>query len=88
MAIVKDLIVGKDGNVRVARLTTADGALVRPLQRLYCLELGDKKELDESVKNFYEITESNCNKTSNKPVKVSCKTERAKEASNCNKTYL
>ena len=52
LAKVKDLIMGRDGNVRVARLVTADGELVRPLQRLYCLELARKENMLDS---FSEI---------------------------------
>ncbi|GFV44933.1 hypothetical protein TNCV_1716811 [Trichonephila clavipes] len=37
------LIPGKDGHVRVARVKTETGELVRPVQRLYNLEL---QELD------------------------------------------
>ncbi|CAB0005219.1 unnamed protein product [Nesidiocoris tenuis] len=45
---VTDLIAGTDGHVRVARIRTAHGALVRPLQRLFPLEL-DVKICDEGV---------------------------------------
>jgi hypothetical protein len=33
------LIPGKDGRVRVAKVKTKNGALMRPLQRLYPLEI-------------------------------------------------
>ncbi|XP_077270941.1 uncharacterized protein LOC143902111 [Temnothorax americanus] len=36
---VIELFPGKDGIVRVVRLITATGQLVRPVQRLYCLEV-------------------------------------------------
>ncbi|XP_070518841.1 uncharacterized protein [Cardiocondyla obscurior] len=48
-ARVKELIPGKDGNVRVVRLTTAKGELVRPIQKIYPLEL--KYDKSESVMN-------------------------------------
>ncbi|GFT35282.1 integrase catalytic domain-containing protein [Trichonephila clavipes] len=39
LARVIQLIPGKDGHVRVARVKTETGELVRPVQRLYNLEL-------------------------------------------------
>ena len=38
LARVIELIAGKDGNVRVVRLRTTNGELVRPIQRIYPLE--------------------------------------------------
>ncbi|GFY59085.1 hypothetical protein TNIN_166871 [Trichonephila inaurata madagascariensis] len=51
---VIQLIPGKDGNVRVARVKTETGELVRPVQRLYNLELQEPeinlpKDLTDSV---------------------------------------
>lgn len=43
LARVKELIAGKDNNVRVSRLSTAKGELIRPIQRLYPLELRYEK---------------------------------------------
>ncbi|GFT72143.1 hypothetical protein TNCV_2272401 [Trichonephila clavipes] len=48
------LIPGKDGHVRVARVKTEKGELVRPVQRLYNLELQEPeinlpKDLTDSV---------------------------------------
>ncbi|GFR12231.1 hypothetical protein TNCT_229241, partial [Trichonephila clavata] len=37
--VIIELIPGKDGHVRVARVRTETGELVRPAQRLYNLEL-------------------------------------------------
>ncbi|GFY50271.1 hypothetical protein TNIN_112411 [Trichonephila inaurata madagascariensis] len=39
LARVIQLIPGKDGHIRVARVKTETGELVRPVQRLYNLEL-------------------------------------------------
>ncbi|KAG8172925.1 hypothetical protein JTE90_011271 [Oedothorax gibbosus] len=39
LAKILELYPGKDGNVRVARLKTAHGELLRPLQRLYPMEM-------------------------------------------------
>ena len=39
MAVITELIPGRDGAVRVARVRTQHGTLVRPLQRLYPLEV-------------------------------------------------
>ncbi|GFW48308.1 integrase catalytic domain-containing protein [Trichonephila clavipes] len=51
---VIQLIPGKDGHVRVARVKTETGELVRPVQRLYNLELQEPeinlpKDLTDSV---------------------------------------
>lgn len=48
LARVIELITGKDGNVRVVRLRTADGELIRPIQRIYPLEIkyNNKPELN------------------------------------------
>ena len=77
-----DLIVGIDGNIRVARLTTADGELVRPLKRLYCLDFGCKKDLDDK-KNNCKIIEPNGEKTMNGSAKAPCKSRGPKYATNC-----
>jgi hypothetical protein len=42
---IEELLVGKDGKFRVAKVKTATGVFVRPLQRLYPLEVSS----DESV---------------------------------------
>ncbi|KAK2575201.1 hypothetical protein KPH14_012609 [Odynerus spinipes] len=39
VARVKDVITGKDNKVRVVRLSTSAGELIRPIQRIYPLEL-------------------------------------------------
>ncbi|GFW88522.1 integrase catalytic domain-containing protein [Trichonephila clavipes] len=54
LARVIQLIPGKDGHVRVARVKTKTGELVRPVQRLYNLELQEQeinlpKDLTDSV---------------------------------------
>ncbi|GFS48771.1 integrase catalytic domain-containing protein [Trichonephila clavipes] len=54
LARVIQLIPGKDGQVRVARVKTETGELVRPVQRLYNLELQEPdiklpKDLTDSV---------------------------------------
>ena len=54
LARVSELIFGKDGNVRVARLKTANGELTRPLQRIYTLELDNDKINNKSVTDTYE----------------------------------
>ena len=52
LACVQELIVGKDGKIRVAKLVTADGILTRAVQRIFPLEI--KTQLDQSIieKNF------------------------------------
>ncbi|GFW95024.1 integrase catalytic domain-containing protein [Trichonephila clavipes] len=54
LARVIQLIPGKDGHVRVARVKTETGELVRPVQRLYNLDLQEPeinlpKDLTDSV---------------------------------------
>ncbi|GFT02999.1 integrase catalytic domain-containing protein [Trichonephila clavipes] len=54
LARVIQLIPGKDGHVRVARVKTETGELVRPVQRLYNLELQEPeitlpKDLTDSI---------------------------------------
>ncbi|XP_018377955.1 PREDICTED: uncharacterized protein LOC108770745 [Trachymyrmex cornetzi] len=39
LAVVKEIFLGKDGSVRVVKLTTAKGELIRPVQRLISLEV-------------------------------------------------
>ena len=49
---MKEIIAGKDGKVRVVRLKTASGELVRPVQRLIKLELDspqDESELKSQI---------------------------------------
>lgn len=54
---ITQLFPGRDGKVRVARLKTATGELVRPVQRLYPLELSAMedseivKEIENHIKN-------------------------------------
>ena len=54
LARVKHLITGKDGNIRVVQLITAGGEMIRPIQRIYPLELkydcAEQKEL--IIKNY------------------------------------
>jgi len=45
LAKVVELIPGRDGLVRVAKLKTQHGVLVRPLQRLYPLEVSSAEEV-------------------------------------------
>ena len=72
LARVIELITGKDGKVRVVRLRTTDGELVRPIQRIlvYPLEIKySKPELNTNdneliVSKFRQLNETNeeCNK--------------------------
>ncbi len=45
LGIIVELIPGRDGNVRVARVKTKSGIITRPLQRLYPLEIGTSGQL-------------------------------------------
>lgn len=75
LARVKELIRGKDGNVRVVRLKTAGGELMRPIQRLYPLELSYGKD----VSMIKEVMRENC-------VRVNLCDESQCDAQNVNKT--
>jgi len=44
MAKIVELIPGRDGNVRVARIKTSKGELIRPIQRLVPLEIRSEAE--------------------------------------------
>jgi hypothetical protein len=39
MAKIEELIIGRDGVIRVAKVKTSRGVLIRPVQRLYALEM-------------------------------------------------
>ena len=47
LAKVIELYPGKDGNIRVVRVKTASGELVRPIHRIYPLEIPSSLESDE-----------------------------------------
>jgi len=42
LAVVKELIPSRDGKVRLVKLRTASGILLRPVQRIYPLEIYDE----------------------------------------------
>lgn len=42
MGLVREILPGKDGQVRVVRLKTATGILLRPVQRLYQMEISQE----------------------------------------------
>ncbi|KAJ8969022.1 hypothetical protein NQ317_012213 [Molorchus minor] len=48
---IVELIPGKDGTVRLVRVDTAKGQLLRPLQRIYPLECSDVKEIGKEIPN-------------------------------------
>ncbi|XP_033227841.1 uncharacterized protein LOC117179817 [Belonocnema kinseyi] len=59
LARVTELIRGKDGNVRVVRLRTANGELIRPIQRIYPLECNFGLQNDQEFRvNEYKASES------------------------------
>jgi len=43
LAVVEELIPGRDGEVRLVKLRTASGVLLRPIQRLYPLEIYEEE---------------------------------------------
>ena len=50
LAIVKEVLLGKDGDTRVVRLKTEKGELIRPIQRLIPLEVGHHAEKASRVR--------------------------------------
>ena len=42
LAVVEELIHGRDGKVRIVKLKTASGTLLRPVQQVYPLEIYDE----------------------------------------------
>lgn len=57
LAVILELIPGKDGHVRVARLRTQNGIYIRPVQRLYPLEISDKLDLCNNDKDSDSLIE-------------------------------
>jgi hypothetical protein len=45
LAVVEELIPGRDGEVRLVKLRTASGVLLRPIQRVYPLEMHEEEPL-------------------------------------------
>lgn len=50
---VGEVITGKNGQIRLVRVNTAKGSLLRPIQRLYPLEC----DLDKPVVNDNDLSE-------------------------------
>lgn len=42
LAMVEELITGRDGEVHLVKLKTASDVLLRPIQRVYALEIYEK----------------------------------------------
>ncbi|KAF8786850.1 hypothetical protein HNY73_008509 [Argiope bruennichi] len=55
LAKVTEIYPGKDGNVRVVRVKTASGELVRPIKKIFPLEIPSSMKSDE--KNETETLE-------------------------------
>lgn len=51
LAVVQEVFPGKDGQIRVVKLKTQNGELIRPIQRLIALE---GKSLDHHIANYLE----------------------------------
>jgi hypothetical protein len=52
--VVEEIIYGRVGKVRLLKLRTAPGTLLRPVQRIYPLEIYDEVEADHET----EVTTS------------------------------
>lgn len=46
---VEEVFPGRDGVIRVVRLRTVNGILIRPIQKLYPLEASDSDEFKEKI---------------------------------------
>ncbi|KAG5878161.1 hypothetical protein JTB14_028533 [Gonioctena quinquepunctata] len=80
MGGVVETIPGRDGEIRVVRLKTASGELLRLVQRLLMLEMVSSqdlpdnvvtKETKECIRKNYEITEQEVQKRYGRRVKLS-----------------
>jgi hypothetical protein len=61
LAVVEEIIPGRDCEVRLVRLTRASGVLLRPIQRIYPLDIheGEPRRLDQtSAERAQEIWET------------------------------
>ncbi|XP_018394549.1 PREDICTED: uncharacterized protein LOC108773287 [Cyphomyrmex costatus] len=61
LARVKDVIFGRDNEVRVVRLVTASGELIRPVQKVYPLELTSDKNKSAERSLINEKSDASCN---------------------------
>ena len=59
LAVVEELIPGRDGEVRLVRLRTASGVLLRPTQRVYPLEIhkGEPRRPDQMPAKMAQETQ-------------------------------
>jgi len=49
LAVVEELIMGNDGQVRAARIRTSTHTTTRPVAKLYPLEVQDGKQSDSTI---------------------------------------
>lgn len=56
LARIVELIKGKDGNVRVVRLRTQHGELLRPVQRVFPLELKSNPQESEEIADHVRLS--------------------------------
>ncbi|XP_015119545.1 uncharacterized protein LOC107042856 [Diachasma alloeum] len=61
LALVKEAIQGRDGHVRVLRLKTASGEMIRSVQRVYLLKLSveSDQEILPLLKKLHEVSSKN-----------------------------
>lgn len=57
MAKIVELIPGRDGLFRIAKVKTQQGILVRPIQRLYPLEISAAEEVDDVAARIKDLAE-------------------------------
>jgi hypothetical protein len=78
LAVIEELIPGRDGEVRLARLRTASGVLLRPVERVYPLEIHEEEPRgpDQMAQKTQETVASPEKDSGTKGVKVQARTGR------------
>jgi len=72
LAVVEELIPGRDGEVRLVKLRTASGVLLRPIQRVYPLEIYDEEppKSDQPSVGVAQEAETNADSISQKDKRI------------------
>lgn len=78
MGRIMEFLPGKDGKVRLARVKTASSTVLRPLQRLYPLEVSSELEVESFLPRVNERVVQEAQKTAEK-VEVIKTTRRGRE---------
>ena len=71
LAVIREVYPGKDGYVRMVKLKTSKGELVRPIQKLIPLEVEHSSpEADNFIESTTTTSETTKGKAANKPRRV------------------